>query len=125
MNKFSKYFFVLIVLSLVCVMGYRYYEYIYLRNFLLDVNAPCNPTTEQCFVADCELGPDCDDTPYKKVEILAHDAPQCLEEHSCETFSCDGISTCIATYCSSETLTGGEKCLEILAIPEASTTPQQ
>jgi hypothetical protein len=113
MNKFSKYFFVLIILSLICVMGYRYYEYIYLRNFLLDVNVPCDPTTEQCFVADCEPGPDCDSTPYAKVEIIAHDAPVCLEEHACESFSCDGINSCNVTYCSADSLVDGEVCTNV------------
>lgn len=111
MNKISKYFFVLVVLSLLCVIGYRYYDYIYKQNFLLDVNASCDPVKENCFVADCEPGPDCDQTPYKKVEILAHNAPKCLEEHTCENFSCDGIGSCNVTYCLADTLSDGEKCL--------------
>jgi hypothetical protein len=112
MSKLSKYLFAIMVLALLCVAGYRYYEYINQRNFLLDVNVSCNPETESCFVADCESGPDCDETPYKKVEIIAHDAPACLEEHSCETFSCSGLVNCTVTTCSDNSLADGEKCVE-------------
>lgn len=114
MNKLSKYFFIAIALILLCIVGYRYYDYVYKGNFPLEVNAVCNPSIEKCFVSDCDPANDenCDTAPYKKVEISKNEAPICLEEHSCKTFSCSGLSNCAITYCSSDTLSDGEKCVE-------------
>jgi hypothetical protein len=113
MSKLSKYLFIIMMLALLCVVGYRYYGYVYMKNFLIDVNAVCDPKRQSCFVADCDpADSECDTTPYIKVELLAHDAPVCLEEHSCQTFSCSGLSNCTITTCSSESLSDGEKCFE-------------
>lgn len=113
MNKLSKYFFVLIILSLLFVIGYRYYDYIYKRDFLIYVNIPCDPITEECFVSDCQSEIDCDNSPYKKIEIMAYDVPKCLEEHSCKNFYCSVYNNCNVTHCSDDTLIEGEKCIGI------------
>ena len=111
MSKLSKYFFALMIAALLCVVGYRYYQYVYMRNFILDVNVACDPVKESCFTADCNASdPSCDTTTYKKVEILAHNAPKCLEEHSCQNFSCDSINSCKISTCSTDSLADGEKC---------------
>lgn len=95
---------------LFCVtVGYRYYQYMVKKNFILEVNVACDPNTENCFKADCS-GDGCDTSTYKKVTISAHDAPKCLEEHNCDTFTCTGISSCTMTYCSKDTLADGEVC---------------
>ena len=125
MNRLSKYLFILVILLFLAVMGYRYDEYILKRNFLITVNAVCNPSIESCFVADCETGPDCDESPYKKVDILAHNTPKCLEEHNCPNFSCANISNCEETYCSENTLSEGEKCLVLPTVEEATTTVKE
>jgi hypothetical protein len=118
MSKLSKYLFVIMLLALLVVVGYRYYEYVHMRNFLLDVNVSCKPAQESCFVANCNpADSECDTTPYKKVEIIAHDAPVCLEEHTCEDFSCDGITGCTITNCSAPSLSDGEKCFETSTNP--------
>lgn len=111
MNKLSKYFFVVMIFSLMSVVAYRYYEYVYRQNFLLETNISCDPATASCFVADCLSEIECDKTPYEKIEILARDAPKCLEEHDCENFSCTEINSCKVTYCSTDSLTEGEKCV--------------
>jgi hypothetical protein len=113
MSKLSKTFFVLIVLVLLGVTGHRYYEYVYQKNFLLDVNTTCDPKINNCFIFNCESGPDCSNMPYKKIEIIAKDAPKCLEEHTCENFSCGGIENCSVTYCSDNILSDGELCTKI------------
>lgn len=110
MKKTSTFLVLLTVLVLIVVAN-RAYQYYVKQNFLLLVNAICDPATEDCFVMDCavdELG--CDTTPYKKVEILAALAPKCLEEHSCEQFSCNDLKPCSVTYCSADTTEEGEKC---------------
>ena len=128
MFKKVNWFIVLILFLLVTVVGYRFYQYKILRNFLLEVNTVCNPEVEECFVMDCVEGElDCDTSPYKKVEILAHDAPVCLEEHMCESFSCPSYSNqCVVVYCSEETLLDGEICtkttLPEITEPNATTS---
>lgn len=82
---------------------------------MLEVGAPCNPEIEKCFVSDCssEDDPECDLTPYKKVEILAKEAPSCLEEHSCESFGCNQIKSCSITYCDNKSKEEGEICTNL------------
>ena len=115
MNKKTKYFIYFAILITLVVIFYGYQQYIVDKNFLIDVNTVCNPKTENCFVSDCSPKTDseCDITPYKKIEVLDIYAPKCLEEHNCSVFSCDNKneSDCSVTYCSSDTLEDGEKCL--------------
>lgn len=111
MDKSSKYIFAIIFVLFCVTVGYRYYQYMVKKNFILEVNVACDPAIENCFKADCvATSPDCDTTTYKKVSILAHDAPKCLEEHNCEGFTCDGIASCSITSCSADTLVDGEVC---------------
>lgn len=100
----------LIVLS---TIGYRYYDYFIAKNISLYAFTPCSPDIENCFISSEESAYfEFQLEPYKKIEILDKYAPTCLEEHTCENFSCDGIESCIVTYCSEETLEDGEYCYE-------------
>lgn len=112
MNKNTKFFLVVLLVLILIVVGYRYKQYYLDRNFLIEVNTVCDIESENCFVADCSIeeDPDCDDTPYKKVKILANEAPACLEEHTCEVFSCEEKENCSVIYCSDESLEDGERC---------------
>lgn len=110
MTKSAKIFIFFILILFLVVAGERYLEYIHNKNFEILVNTSCQLGEQGCFVADCEAGPDCDQTPYKKVSILAKEAPKCLGEHTCENFTCSGLESCEITYCSEETLEDGEKC---------------
>jgi len=125
MDKSSKYIFAIVIILFCLVVGYRYQQYILNKNFTIEVNTSCDPNTEKCFKADCDAtSPDCDTATYKKVEILARNAPKCLEEHTCDSFSCDSIASCSITYCSTDTLSDGEICTEATPIipAEVSTT---
>lgn len=116
-----KYFLACSVLVIVVIVGFRYYQYVIERNFTVLANISCDPTSEVCFVSDCspeDVG--CDLTPYKKVSIRASDAPKCIEEHNCEAFSCDGISTCMITYCNDSTIEEGEVCADAVVIKNDS-----
>ena len=80
-----------LILIVALVVGARYYTYIVKRDFLIEASTICDSSTEACFTADCDTeDPECDLTPYKKVEIVANEAPECLEEHRCESFTCEG-----------------------------------
>lgn len=117
----------LVMLAVFTIVGFRYNQYVQERNYLLNVNTGCNTESESCFAADCSVAsdPSCDPTPYEKVVISAHDAPSCLEEHSCESFSCGNIASCSISYCSKDTITEGERCLDIVTQKAvASSTPK-
>ncbi len=119
MDRRAKYILAFILILILTVVVYRYIDYFLNQNFLVEANTVCNTETESCFKADCsvDIDPECDTTPYKKVEIIARVAPKCLEEHSCEKFSCDGLGNdCSTTYCSEDVLDKGEVC----AIPEVN-----
>ena len=75
------------------------------KNYLLDVAVACDPAIENCFSAE-------DAEPYKKVQMLASEAPICLQEHSCEDFKCTAGTSCVITLCSADTLAEGESCTQ-------------
>lgn len=105
--------FSLAFLLLVIVAGYRYEQYVMARNFTFFANTACDSSLHDCFIADCspeEDGLGCPNGPYAKVELSASDAPKCLSEHSCKSFSCDGLEDCEITYCSEDILDEGEIC---------------
>lgn len=99
-------------LIIVSVVGYRYQQYVFERNFTLQVNGPCDPATNTCFISDCspEVDPACDTTPYEKILVTANEAPACLEEHTCTDFSCEGKTGCEIAYCDADSVEGGEQC---------------
>ena len=103
----------LLALFLLVIFGvfvYRYDQYLLKKNYQIDAQVPCDPSQEQCFVADCAKDdPECDTTPYKKVEVLASEAPSCLTEENCTVFSCSTAS-CKITTCNDSTLEAGEVC---------------
>lgn len=103
----------LLIIFLLVILGifaYRYDQYLLKQNYLIDAQVPCDPSQEQCFAVDCsDDDPECDTTPYKKVEMLAAEAPACLVEEGCEAFSCS-TESCQITFCSDDTLEDGEVC---------------
>ncbi len=106
------YFLLFLLFLFLVLIGYHTYKYYIVKNFILEVFTACNPTIDICFIADSNIAdPNFQSEPYKKVIINADYAPQCLEEHSCENFSCDGISgNCSVIYCSQESVADGEMC---------------
>ena len=106
----------IVFLCVVFVLLYRYQQYELNKNFYIVVNTSCNPKTEKCFIStDPSSDTNFDSSAYKKVKIKANIAPVCLEEHSCKNFVCPENSVtdeCDITYCSTENLSDGEKCLD-------------
>lgn len=111
-RKNPVYLLVIIITALIIVIVYRYDQYVIRDNFVLTAAVVCDFSTEKCFVADCDTeDPLCDARPYKKVSILASEAPECVQEHSCEMFQCAPGTSCEITYCSESSLEDGEICL--------------
>lgn len=112
MKHSSIFLLALVIVGTIMVVAYRYHQYMTLGNYTIEVNTSCNSANEDCFVSDCtEADLECDPSPYKKVQIIAHEAPKCLEEHTCEDFTCiASMSSCTIVHCSSESLSEGEVC---------------
>jgi hypothetical protein len=113
MKRQTIYFFVILIALIFIVGGYRYYQYMVEKNFVLELNVICHPENENCFSSsdpDINFG----QNPYEKVEIIAKYAPKCLEEHTCNDFSClpslDN-GKCKITYCSEAIKVDGEECV--------------
>jgi hypothetical protein len=123
MEKSTKYFFIFLALMILATVAFRYDQYVIKKNFVLNVATTCRAQEKNCFVMACTVGEDdCDKTPYKKVTIKDYEAPKCLEEHTCESFSCDPKwSTCSIANCAEDTIEDGEVCASATS-SEASTT---
>lgn len=108
----SRILLACVFLAIAGIAAYRYQQYVVDKNYLLEVNAPCDVTTHSCFTSDCSPQDDlsCPPGPYEKVEIRKAVAPACLEEHTCTSFACPAGGTCAITYCSSDSLEDGEHC---------------
>lgn len=106
-------FLVLIFTLLVAVCVNNFVHYYALKDYELYTFVACDPDVHSCFKTDPEFsGFFFHEWPYSKVSIMARHAPVCLDEHNCETFTCEGLgSSCSITYCSEEVLEPGEVCL--------------
>ncbi len=100
--------FIVVLLALSIVGINRYRNYIFDRNFFIAVNVPCDVDIESCF--DGSSDSSFDDHPYKKILIKANQAPTCLQEHSCEFFSCVGLNNCEEVQCSERDIVEEEFC---------------
>ena len=115
MNKLTKYFNIIILSIIVLVFCYRFYDYRIKENYFIEVNAPCDISTEKCFQSDGTANNDAG--PYKVVDILKKYAPDCLEEHSCQDFTCSVDSKyCTIRYCDVNTNKEGEKCVDSVSL---------
>jgi hypothetical protein len=108
--KYSWYFYIAVTVLLFIVAGNRFVHYRVQKDFLVKGNISCDPTTEKCFVANCNDGADCDTTTYKKVTAMAKNAPSCLYENNCENFTCAQLTGCEINNCSQDKLGAEEHC---------------
>lgn len=108
-----SYFIAVIILIILLIGSYRYYQYMVERNFVIEVNTICDPQKDTCFSATDDLS--YGQNPYEKLTLTARYVSQCLEEHTCNSFSCPRVleksSICEVTYCSDDTKIDGEECV--------------
>jgi len=116
MNK--KYqtvtFLVLFSALIIILVAYNFRRYYIAKDYSIYAFTACDPAQHSCFQADPDTAdPTFQSGYYAKVEMEAVYAPACLDEHTCENFSCDNIASCKITYCSSDTIEPGETCSSI------------
>lgn len=127
MDRGGKLILILIVVPILSIVGFKYKQFFLDKDFLYTTYVSCDPATESCFKVICEgesatSSGECDSSsgvifsdgsPYKKIELSASKAPNCLlDEMTCPTFTCPKDDpTCTTTYCSDDTLEEGEECV--------------
>lgn len=109
-------FFIALILIVLAIAGFRFKDYYIDRNYILSVYTNCDASVNNCFVADPEFADQGFQAgAYEKVEITARYAPACLEEHTCQDFSCNQFpDNCSVTYCSDDSIEEGEACSNAL-----------
>ncbi|MBI5133823.1 MAG: hypothetical protein HZA81_00315 [Candidatus Taylorbacteria bacterium] len=122
----SKIITALFVLLLIGVSVWKYKVFIVDRDFTIYGTSSCDLFNESCFAMDCsESDPECDLTPYKKIEKMAYNVPRCGPLEECDELTCSQEEEgCYMTSCSEESLEEGEVCITVEAQPmnEAATT---
>lgn len=112
LNLFLGFSFLIILV----VVGIQYKRMIVDQDYILYSHVSCDPTFESCFVLNCDITEqDCDNTPYKKIEKKAYNAPNCdLSKPECIDLACEvGEESCSIILCTEDSLEEGEVCLDI------------
>jgi len=114
MNTPNKILLSALIVLVLFVVAFKFQQFFLNRDYILYVNADCNPETDSCFQMDCseaEEG-DCDLFTYKKLELSARNAPTCLLNRECLNYSCGEYDlNCQEVYCENATLEEGEMCV--------------
>lgn len=115
MDRNTKILILCLVLFFGISIAAKYYVFFVEQNYLVTAEADCDPGIESCFVWDCtvEEDADCDQYPYKYIEISAAHISDCNPyEEECEPLNCTpNDEYCDITYCSDETSGDDEFCL--------------
>jgi hypothetical protein len=103
------------LVAVVLVIVFKYEQFFVYKDYELYVNVNCDPSSEECFAVDCSIDdPECDQTPYKKVALMANSAPACLLNRTCLDFQCSEVGErCVTNYCSEDSIEEGEKCIRV------------
>lgn len=107
----------LFVLAVVVSFGASFYKFYVLRDYPIQSQIECDPTTEVCFVYHCDAtveectGDDVADTSYYKlIERNAKHIPLCNPVNDgCVPLECpDGEESCSITFCDANAEDGSE-----------------
>lgn len=109
-EKQSKYFILLICLSLFLVVVFGYYNIFLKNDFEVTKQIACDPAVDSCFVSDCESSDStCDsETTYEKISVPSKYAGSDYDSLTCT----ENSSFCKIINCEDDTLDVGEKCFE-------------
>jgi hypothetical protein len=122
MDKKSKIFFLIFFLLIVGSVAVTYWRIMVKRDYIISASQECDPTTEVCFVYECDPEGDeeCAATPeeerisyYKTITKNAKNIPlcdpyknECPTELTCE----EEEEECEIMLCDEETVPEGESC---------------
>ena len=113
-DKKTIAFLATVLFLIVLVSFHNFVRYHINRDYELIGYTSCDQNFNNCFISDEKLIDFAFYTkPYAKVSINAKYAPDCLNEHTCLNFSCDGIPSCVLSYCDAESTEPGEHCTDV------------
>ena len=115
-NVSAKLLTLLFALALIGAIGWNYATFFVNRDYVVYSEIACDPTIDSCFSWVCTEGDtECDDSPYKKIELRASSLPLCdgYTSEDCPEPACaPKDEECVVTYCQVETRAPGEVCVE-------------
>lgn len=121
----NKIFFAFVILLVLGVVFFTYYQIVVLKNYLITDYVTCDPANEKCFVYSCDpvSDPTCSTNPdeqivfYKEISKMASSIAFCQE--SAEKLGCfpelsciPGEEKCSYRDCDSGTILNNEQCAE-------------
>jgi len=109
MEKSDKIFLWIIMLSVVVVIGATGYKFLILQDYEFYVEAPCDSTTQTCFVRDCSEADSCPPNnldSYRVFYLKAKDFKKC-DDNSCLSVCTNETIQCRELVCGE---TEGDSC---------------
>lgn len=123
LDRKSKILFIVIAILIAGSVAVTFWRYMIKRDYIVQAQADCDPTTEKCFVWTCDPNatdssekctgnPDNDTWYYKNVRRNAKNIPLCdPNSEDCTALVCDpGEKDCSEELCTAENVPEGEKC---------------
>lgn len=122
-DRKSKIFFSVFAILIVAAVGVTYWRYMVKRDYTIQAQIDCDPTTENCFIWHCDPksltpGDECTGVPdndtwyYKILFRNAKNIPNCdPKDKSCTAYVCsDGEKDCNVEFCTPQNVKKGEEC---------------
>lgn len=112
MNKKSKIFLIIISAVLAVVVGVLFLRIYVFKDYVIQMEAYCDPLVDQCFTYECdvEFDEDCPEDEgervsyFKIIERKAHDIVLCdPNDPNCNEFECKEGEYCVEVFCDEAT----------------------
>lgn len=123
LDRKSKILFIFIGLLIVGSVAVTFWRYMVKRDYIVQAQTDCDPTTEKCFVWQCDPAstvegeactgdPESDIWYYKIIHRNAKNIPLCdPNDENCTALVCDpGEKDCSEELCSENNVPEGETC---------------
>lgn len=122
-NKSNVIFFVIFFLLIFASIAVTFNKFVIKKDYQIIAEVSCNPQVERCFVYECDSEiEECTGNPEEDVSYYKYVSKNAGTIYSCERtrqkigcneeLSClRGEAKCFYTYCDSNNLQEGEKCI--------------
>lgn len=108
----TKTLFILVSALVLATLVANFYTFYFQKNYDFIVEAPCDPTTQTCFVRDCSESSECPPNgleQYRMFTVNAADFEKCSDD-SCLYECVAGVIQCEEIFCDES---GGDICIAV------------
>ena len=93
----------ILIIAVLCAVAVSFYKYYFLEAFDFFVEAPCDSSTNECYVRDCSTGecPPNELSHYRLFSINASDFASC-DDNSCSNLCLVAGGACSEILCSEQ-----------------------